>query len=208
MQQRCSDINCLLRVNKRDHSMKVVLAVFKIMNVMDSLMNVGFLDYRNIPKEQPWPIGWASSENTVAADHDHPDAIHHHKGQLFAHTRNNGSVFSSGGGVEDLVLTSKVRASDCKGPICDMSIGGDHLFFLYTNPDVVKLMVKLENVQILVGRALLYVVLTQAASLSQRINGKELENKCFWSFDISVTHLPLPICVSFFLSLHPIADLC
>ncbi|PKI48333.1 hypothetical protein CRG98_031281 [Punica granatum] len=80
--------------------------------VMDSLMNMGFLDYRNIPEEQPWPVRWASSENTVAADHDQPQAIHCHEGQLFARTINNVSVFSSGGGVDDLVLKSKVQLTD------------------------------------------------------------------------------------------------
>uniref|UniRef100_A0A0D9VI83 BTB domain-containing protein n=1 Tax=Leersia perrieri TaxID=77586 RepID=A0A0D9VI83_9ORYZ len=56
-----------------------------------------------------------------------------HGGQLFASTGDAISVFSG----PDYVLTSTLRGSDGAGAICDFSIGGDRLFALHDEVNVV-----------------------------------------------------------------------
>ncbi|PKI65672.1 BTB/POZ domain-containing protein At2g24240-like [Punica granatum] len=99
--------------------------------LIDEHFNVGILDHR-VPN---WTAFWKSQKLVGQKDNNTPKSIHCHGGQLYACTRSNVHVFSG----SDRILTSKFQASGGRGgSICDMSIGGDRLFTLHNDPDVVN----------------------------------------------------------------------
>ncbi|OWM85791.1 hypothetical protein CDL15_Pgr012041 [Punica granatum] len=102
--------------------------------LIDEFMNVDFLDQRQLHQPLLGEVLTLSVNSAIPRDvNDSPPSIHCHEGQLFSSTRSNVCVFSG----DDWVLT-KVHTSDGVDSIRGISIGGDRLFSLHTDPDVVK----------------------------------------------------------------------
>ncbi|PKI37701.1 hypothetical protein CRG98_041994 [Punica granatum] len=99
--------------------------------LMDQCMNVVIFDSRN-QHLNSWSVSKDACNVALSGTNSRLQSIHCYRGQLYACTRSNIFVLSG----SDWVITSKVRSIG--GSICDISIGGDRLFALHNDPDVIN----------------------------------------------------------------------
>ncbi|KAF0923988.1 hypothetical protein E2562_008338 [Oryza meyeriana var. granulata] len=103
--------------------------------VINQYDDLGFLDIRSNAGGVRWRSRSKLTTRKKKAPHGEETCypkLAAHGGQLFASTNDTISVFSG----PDHVLTSTLRGSDA-GAICDFSIGGDRLFALHNEENVV-----------------------------------------------------------------------
>uniref|UniRef100_J3LEP6 BTB domain-containing protein n=1 Tax=Oryza brachyantha TaxID=4533 RepID=J3LEP6_ORYBR len=103
--------------------------------VINQYDDLGFLDIRSNAAGVRWRSRSKLTTRKKKAPHGEETCypkLAAHGGQIFASTNDTISVFSG----PDHVLTSTLRGSDA-GAICDFSIGGDRLFALHDEENVV-----------------------------------------------------------------------
>jgi len=102
--------------------------------VINQYDDLGFLDLRRNAAGVRWRSRsklTASGKTKACGEETCYPKLAAHGGQLFASTGDTISVFSGA----DRVLTSTLRCSN-GGAICDFSIGGDRLFALHSEENV------------------------------------------------------------------------